>query len=148
MSNQVVFILQATSGQSRIAPILVDRWFSELAPWIAVLGASLGLLVALVWLPRVLPIPHADDARRARRRVLAALCFVVILSAGSLLLYASLVYSFNNRIYPFAVVFADVFMTLKTFTLILIAISSFLAVVALCSRFVGRRSYRYMLIRW
>lgn len=146
MSNQIAFILQGTSAQARIAPILVDRWFAELAPWVVVLGAGLGLLVALVWLPRVLPVPHADDARRARRRVLVALCLLVVLSAGSLLLYAALVYNFNNRIYPFAVVFGDVFMTLKTFILIIIAISSFLAVVALCSRFVGRRSYRYMLI--
>lgn len=146
MSNQAFFILLQVTPAPRIAPVLVDKWFSDLVLWIVVLGAILGLLVAMVWLPRVLPVPQGDDVKRGRWRVLWGLLLSIVIVTGSLVLHSTYVYNFNNRTYPFSVVFADVLISANSFGLIILAVLSFLVVVSLCSRFVGKRSYRYMLI--
>jgi hypothetical protein len=146
MTNEAPFMLFQMTSSPRIAPILVDRWFADLGLWIALLGAILGLLLAMVWLPSVLPVPQGDDVRRGRWRVFWGLLLSAVMITSSLLLYTTYFYNFNNRTYPFAVLLADVFISAKCFALILMSTLSFLVVVAVCSRFVGKRPYRYMLI--
>jgi hypothetical protein len=114
--------------------------------YIAVVGASLGWLVAVLWLPRLSSLPHKDDNSRARGQFYIALILSIIGLAIYLIIDASFIYRFGRQTYTFWEAFLQVWLTWQTFVMLLLAALLFTLVVALWTRFVSNKPYRYMLI--
>jgi hypothetical protein len=129
----------------RIPPEYIEDWFSNRASYAAVFGVLAGVLVALAWLPRLLPAPHANDVGRARRRFYFGLLLSTLILWALLLLDVSMNYRFGTRSYNFSEYLFQVWLTWRSFVLLLLGALCFTLVVALVAR-AGSRFYRYMLI--
>src|SRR4051812_8352486 len=72
--------------ESRVPPRYVDEWYDQRFFAVLVAGAILGLLSAILWLPRLLPEPHSNDIRRARIHALLALAVSLVIISVTLLI--------------------------------------------------------------
>ena len=134
-------------GQTNRIPLrYVDEWYDSRVMLVLVIGALLGLLASILWLPRILPRPHRDDNRGARLHALYALIVALVVMAALLLVDLYLVAQFGRQTYEFKEIFFDAFLTRQTFTMLGMGALVFAVVIILWTRFVGDRFYRYMII--
>ena len=137
---------QQVLGQaSRIPLRYIDEWYDSRMMPIVVLGALLGLIASVLWLPRLLPRPHQDDNRRARLHAAFALAVALLLVAGALLLDLNMIAQFGRQTYQFKELFFDAFLSRQTFIMLGLAAVAFAVVITLLTRF-GDKFYRYMII--
>jgi len=137
----------AAFGQSdKIPPVFIDEWFGNRILFFLFVGAVAGIVVALFWFPRLLPVPHRDDNERALKHFFGALAVVILFLAALALIDMSTVYEFGHRTYSFKDSFFQIFLTSQTFLILFIGASSFTLVMAVWTR-LGAKPYRYVLIR-
>jgi hypothetical protein len=137
----------AFAQTNRIPPIHIDEWFANRVWYIAAAGALAGGLWAGFWLPRLFSsVPHQDDNRRARKRFYFAWASVVVAIAAYLLIDAALIYRFGRQTFTFWESFLQVWLTWQTFVMLLLSAIMFFLIVALWTRYVSNKPYRYMLI--
>lgn len=138
---------QAAFGQSdKIPPVFIDEWFGNRVLFFLFGGAVAGIVVALFWFPRLLPVPHRDDNVRALKHFFGALAVVILLLAGLALIDISTVYEFGHRSYSFKDSFFQIFLTWQTFLMLAIGAGGFTLVLAGWTR-LSAKAYRYVLIR-
>lgn len=131
---------------SKVPPRYVDEWYDQRFYAVLLAGCLLGVLVALLWLPRLLPVPHGNDIRHARLHAIIALILSSLIIAATLLLDINLVSQFGRQTYQFKDLFSDVFLTRQVFKLLGIAALAFVIVLTLWTRFFSEKFYRYMII--
>lgn len=132
--------------ESRIPPRYVDEWYDQRFLPVLVAGAILGLLSAILWLPRLLPVPHSDDIKRARIHSLLTLGVSLLIISLTLLIDINALSQFGRRTYDFKVLASDVFLTRQTFKMLGGFALIFAIVLIGWTRFLSDRFYRYMFI--
>lgn len=136
---------QALGQTSRVPLRYIDEWYDSRMMPVLVLGAVLGLIASLLWLPRLLPRPHQDDNRRARLHAVIALAIAVLFVAGTLLLDLNMMAQFGRQTYQFKELFFDAFLSRQTFIMLGLAAVAFGIVITLLTR-LSDKFYRYMII--
>ena len=136
---------QALGQANRIPLRYIDEWYDSRMMSVVVLGAVLGLIASLLWLPRLLPRPHQDDNRRARLHAVMALVVALLIVAGMLLLDLNMMAQFGRQTYQFKELFYDAFLSRQTFTMLGLAAVAFVIVITLFTR-LSDKFYRYMII--
>jgi hypothetical protein len=137
----------AAFGQSdKIPPVFIDEWFGNRVLFFLVVGGVAGIVVALFWFPRLLPVPHRDDNVRALKHFFGALAVVILLLAAVALIDISTVYEFGHRSYSFKDSFFQIFLTWQAFLMLFIGAVAFTFVLAGWTR-LSSKAYRYVLIR-
>jgi hypothetical protein len=131
---------------NKVPPRYVEEWYDQRFYAVLIAGAVLGMIVALLWLPRLLPVPHGNDIKRARTHAVVALIVSSLIIAGTLLLDINLVSQFGRQSYQFKDLLSDVFLTRQVFEMIGVAALAFCVVITLWTRFFSEKFYRYMII--
>jgi len=150
--NSILLILiplicaQQALGQANRIPLrYIDEWYDSRMMMVVGLGAVLGFIASVLWLPRLLARPHQDDNRRARRHAFMALVVAVLVIAGLLLLDLNMVAQFGRQTYQFKELFFDAFLSRQTFIMLGLAAVAFGIIVTLLTR-LSDKFYRYMII--
>lgn len=138
---------RAALGQSdKIPPVFIDEWFANRILFYLMVGAVAGIVVALFWFPRLLPVPHRDDNERALKHFFGALAVLMLILAALALIDISTVYEFGRRTYNLKDSFFQIFLTWQTFLILFGGASSFTLVMGVWTR-LSAKPYRYLLIR-
>lgn len=142
----VVLCQVAVCQESRVPPRYVDEWYDQRFLPVLVAGAILGLLTAILWLPRLLPEPHSNDIKRARIHALLALGASLVIISLTLLIDIDALSQFGRQTYEFKVLASDVFLTRQTIKMLAGSALTFAVVLIVWTRFLSDRFYRYMFI--
>jgi hypothetical protein len=143
----LLLISRAALGQaSRVPPRYIDEWYDQRFFAVVTAGALLGALSVLLWLPRLFPLPHSNDLRRARTHAILALLASLLIIAGILLIDVNLLTQFGRQTYGFKSLLSDVFLSRQTFKMLGAAAITFALVLTLWTRFLSDKFYRYMII--
>ena len=142
----LLILCQVVVCQDRIPPRYVDEWYDQRFFPVLAAGAMLGLLSAIIWLPRLLPVPHSNDIRRARLHSLLTLGVSLLIISLTLLIDINALSQFGRRTYEFKVLASDVFLSRQTFKMLGGFALTFAIVLVGWTRFLSEKFYRYMFI--